>query len=230
MGEQDIIIAIDGYSSCGKSTLAKALAKRLGYTYIDTGAMYRAVTWYVMQHDIDVEDTEAIIAALPDIHISFDRDGNGQSRTILNGEDIEEAIRTMEVSNLVSDVSRIKEVRQNLVAQQQRMGDEKGIVMDGRDIGTVVFPKADLKLFMTADLDVRIDRRFEELQAKGMDVTVADVARNLQERDRIDTTRKESPLRKADDAIEIDNTHLTPTQQLDLAALYVRRKMTGEEE
>lgn len=230
MGEQDIIIAIDGYSSCGKSTLAKALAKRLGYTYIDTGAMYRAVTWYVMQQGIDVEDTEAIIAALPDIHISFDRDGNGQSRTILNGEDIEDAIRTMEVSNLVSDVSRIKEVRQNLVAQQQRMGDEKGIVMDGRDIGTVVFPKADLKLFMTADLDVRIDRRFEELQAKGMNVTVADVARNLQERDRIDTTRKESPLRKADDAIEIDNTHLTPTQQLDLAALYVRRKMTGEEE
>lgn len=230
MGEQDIIIAIDGYSSCGKSTLAKALAKRMGYAYIDTGAMYRAVTWYVMQHDIDVNDTQAVINALPDIHISFKLNGNGGNRTILNDQDVEEAIRSMEVSNQVSEVSRIKEVRENLVAQQQRMGQDKAIVMDGRDIGTVVFPHAELKLFMTADMDVRIERRYEELRAKGLDVTVADVARNLQERDRIDTTRKESPLRKADDAIEIDNTHLTPQQQLDLAALYVRRKLTGEEE
>lgn len=230
MTEQPIIVAIDGYSSCGKSTLAKALAARLHYSYIDSGAMYRAVTYYLMQHHIDMADEKAVIAVLPDIHISFQHNKETEKTdTYLNDENVEDKIRTMEVSGKVSDVSKIKEVRKAMVAQQQRMGQEKGIVMDGRDIGTVVFPKAELKLFMTADIDVRVQRRFEEMKAKGMDVTMADVAQNLQERDRIDTTRAESPLRKANDALEIDNTYLTPKQQLDLAALYVRRVITGEE-
>ena len=230
MTEQPIIVAIDGYSSCGKSTLAKALAARIQYSYIDSGAMYRAVTYYLMQHNIDLSDEKAIIAALPDVHISFQHNADsGKTDTYLNGENVEDKIRTMEVSSNVSDVSKIKEVRKAMVAQQQRMGQEKGIVMDGRDIGTVVFPDAELKLFMTADTDVRVQRRYDEMQAKGMDVTMADVAKNLQDRDRIDTTRSESPLRKANDALEIDNTYLTPKQQLDLAALYVRRVITGEE-
>lgn len=230
MTEEPIIVAIDGYSSCGKSTLAKALAARLHYSYIDSGAMYRATTLYLMQNGIDVTDEQAVIASLPNIHISFKHNADtGKTDTYLNDENVEEQIRTMEVSSKVSDVSKIKEVRKAMVEQQQRMGQEKGIVMDGRDIGTVVFPKAELKLFMTADIDVRVQRRFDEMQAKGMDVSFADVAQNLQERDRIDTTRAESPLRKANDALEIDNTYLTPKQQLDLAALYVRRVITGEE-
>lgn len=229
MADKRLTIAIDGYSSCGKSTLAKALANRLQYTYVDSGAMYRAVTWYLLQAGIPVTDTPAVIAALPNIHISFKYNNDaGKSDTVLNGEVVEEAIRSMQVSNAVSEVSKIKEVRQAMVAQQRRMADEQGIIMDGRDIGTVVFPKADLKLFMTADLDVRVERRFEELKAKGMDITFAEVAQNLQARDRIDTTREESPLRKADDAIELDNTHLTPTQLLDLAAFYVRQKLNPE--
>lgn len=230
MSDKRLTIAIDGYSSCGKSTLAKALAKRLEYSYVDSGAMYRAVTWYLLQHNVDVEDADAVIAELPNIKVSFEfNEAAGKSDTLLNGEVIEQHIRSREVNNAVSQVSKVKEVRKAMVDQQRRMGQEGGIVMDGRDIGTVVFPKADLKIFMTADMDVRVQRRFDELQAKGQDMTFVEVAKNLQERDRIDTTRSESPLRKADDAIEVDNTHLTPQQQLDLAAYYVKQKLNPEE-
>lgn len=218
---KEIIIAIDGYSSCGKSTTAKAVAKQLGYVFIDTGAMYRAVTLFLIRHEIDVNDRPTVLAALPNIHITFQyNDELQRSETFLNGENVDQAIRSMEVSSLVSPVSTIKEVREMLVAQQRKMGQQGGIVMDGRDIGTVVFPQAELKVFMTAQFDTRVNRRLEELQSKGMDTSREEVAENLAERDRIDTTRDESPLRMADDAIEIDNTYLTPQQQLDLVLKY----------
>lgn len=231
MDDQKLIIAIDGYSSCGKSTLAKALAARFEYAYVDSGAMYRAVTLYLMRAGIDVTDVAAIIKALENIQIEFRYSKEKQrSETYLNGENVEEAIRDMSVSSKVSEVSKIKEVRKALVKYQRDMGKAGGIVMDGRDIGTVVFPKADLKLFMTADLDVRAQRRYQELLSKGQQVSLQEIMQNLVDRDRIDTTRAESPLRKADDAREIDNTHLTPQQQLDLAGLYVKQKLSGEED
>lgn len=210
-----IIIAIDGHSSGGKSTFAKALAKRLGYIFIDTGAMYRAVTLYAMQHGI-VSDPQAIVLALRDIHIDFRIDPDtGRSDVYLNDRNVEAEIRRIDVSSQVSGVSSIPEVRAKLVAMQQEMGRQKGIVMDGRDIGTVVFPEAELKLFMTADPRVRAERRYKELIAKGEDVSLAEIEENIRDRDRQDETRAVSPLRRADDAILLDNSHMTVDQQME---------------
>ena len=222
-----IIIAIDGHSSCGKSTLAKALAKALGYGYVDSGAMYRATTLYFLENQIDFyDDSEAVKTALQNIKIRFQASEKG-NRTMLNGRDIEDEIRQMYISEKVSPVATISAVRREMVAQQRAMGEERGIVMDGRDIGTVVFPQAALKIFLTADPDVRAQRRYDELEAKGMPADLAQVKRNLLDRDYIDSTRKDSPLRKADDAIIIDNTNLTQDEQLqvtiDLAKKAIHR-------
>lgn len=214
-----ITIAIDGYSSCGKSTLAKALAARLGYAYIDSGAMYRCVTLHALQKGM-IKDKyflpEEIISILPEVHISFHFNPQTKSSdTFLNGQNVERNIRTLEVAGFVSKVSTIKEVRMQMVALQREMGKHKGIVMDGRDIGTHVFPHAELKLFMTADMDIRVVRRLDELHSKGMHVNFEEVKKNLLERDHDDTHRKESPLTKAKDAIVLDNTDLTKEEQLD---------------
>ena len=206
-----IIVAIDGFSSCGKSTIAKALAQYAGYTYVDTGAMYRAIALYSLRNNL--LNNAQIIAALPDIQVGFVRIDNAQHVT-LNGEDVEAQIRTLEVGNKASQISQIKEVRTFLVAQQQRMGLDKGIVMDGRDIGTVVFPKAELKLFLTASPEVRAQRRFDELVAKGEQPDYQAVLNDVNDRDYRDTHRAESPLRQADDAIVVDNSHMTPDEQM----------------
>jgi CMP/dCMP kinase len=208
-----IIIAIDGYSSCGKSTLAKALAKELHYAYVDTGAMYRAVTLYFLDENIDINDIQEVKEALLKIELHFERTAKG-NHIFLNGVDVEDKIRTMRISEMVSPVSTISIVRRAMVAQQQQMGKRKGIVMDGRDIGTVVFPNAELKLFLTADTDIRTQRRFDELKSKGQDATFEEIKNNLTERDLIDSNRADSPLRQADDAILIDNSYLTPSEQL----------------
>ena len=216
--EQKIIIAIDGFSSCGKSTLAKDLARKLGYRYIDTGAMYRAVTYYLLQHNIGIEDEAAINHAISDVHIDFDYDKiTGKQITLLDGKSIEKEIRSPEISDKVSPVSAIKSVRQYLVRQQQKLGLNKGIIMDGRDIGTVVFPNAELKIFMTADEEVRINRRLEEFQANRIVADRESVRENIQKRDYIDSHREESPLRKADDAIELDNSNMTIEEQVEWA-------------
>ena len=198
-------IAIDGYSACGKSTLARALARRLGYSYIDTGAMYRAVTLYFQRHGIDPDDAAAVAAAVPQVAITFRPADN---HVLLNGEDVEGEIRSLEVSRMVSPVAALSAVRRAMVDQQRRMGRDGGVILDGRDIGTVVFPDADLKLFVTADPETRTDRRLSELISAGRDVSRAEVAANLQERDYIDSHRADSPLRQADDAVVLDNTHL----------------------
>lgn len=212
-----IIIAIDGYSSSGKSSMAKALAKIIGYNYVDTGAMYRAVTLYAMQHGmIDGNgnvDADAIVAALPDMHIAFNRMPDGSQHTMLNGTDVEDAIRRLDVSNNVSTVSAIAAVRRDLVAKQQAFGVSKGIVMDGRDIGTTVFPDAELKIFVDASAQTRAQRRFKELTDKGSNVTFEEVLANVVHRDHIDETREESPLRRAADAISLDNSAMTIDQQ-----------------
>ena len=208
-----IIVAVDGYSSCGKSTIAKALAKYAGYIYVDTGAMYRAVALFAHRAGL-AEHLEQVVERLQDIHISFVQTPNGQHVT-LNGEDVEAEIRTLEIGNLASQVSTIKEVRAFLVAQQQVMGEHKGIVMDGRDIGTVVFPQAELKLFLTASPNVRAERRFKELQAKGENPVFEEVLRDTNDRDYRDTHRAESPLRQAEDAIVVDNSHMTREQQME---------------
>lgn len=212
----NIVIAIDGYSSCGKSTLAKALAKKLHFVYIDSGAMYRAVTLYFLRNDVNIEDEKAVTAALNDIHLNF-HSRDYQTHITLNDEEVSEEIRQMAVSEHVSPVSAIKAVRTEMVKQQQRMGQSKNIVMDGRDIGTTVFPNATLKIFMTADPKVRAERRFKEMQANGTQVTLEEVFENLAHRDYLDTTRTESPLTRADDAIILDNTDLTPDEQLAFA-------------
>lgn len=212
-GRHNFIIAIDGFSSCGKSTLAKALAKKLKFAFIDSGAMYRAVTLYFIRHKIALDDQEAIERALKDIHIDFIPNAI-KTEIHLNDEDISEEIRQMYISDKVSDVSAIKAVRVAMVAQQQKLGSRRNIIMDGRDIGTTVFPDADLKIFMTADPKVRAARRYLELTEKGEDVTLEEVVENLATRDRIDSTRAESPLRQAEDAIVLDNSNLTPEQQL----------------
>jgi len=209
-----IIVAIDGYSSCGKSTLAKALAKSLHYAYLDSGAMYRAVTLYFLDNHLDYNDPGVVDEALNNIEIHFERI-EGQNHAFLNGVDIEHAIREMRVNEHVSPVSAISAVRRAMVRQQQLMGKRRGIVADGRDIGTVVFPDAELKIFLIADPDVRTSRRHLELAAKGIDADWHEVQRNLLERDRIDSSRADSPLRKADDAIVIDNTLLSEVQQLE---------------
>ena len=216
-----IIIAIDGFSSCGKSTLAKALAKKLRYGYVDTGAMYRAVTLYCIDNAIDLLDKEAILDALQHILIHFEHDGD-QNLTFLNGQNVEKEIRTMRISARVSDIATLSDVRRAMVRQQQSMGKRKGIVMDGRDIGTVVFPNAELKLFLTAEPLIRAQRRFDELIAKDTPETLEAVAHNLSERDRIDSSRADSPLRKADDATIIDNSFLTEDEQLNIALDLVR--------
>lgn len=211
-----INIAIDGHSSCGKSTLAKAMADKLNYLYVDSGAMYRAVTLYFLENDIDLNKEEGVQSALEQIEIRFARETSGIS-TLLNGENVEAEIRKMRVSAKVSPVAAVSSVRRAMVRQQQQMGAEKGVVMDGRDIGTIVFPQAELKIFLTAEVEERARRRYAELRAKGVEVSLEDVAANLQERDHIDSTRSDSPLKKADDAVVIDNTHLTPQQQLQIA-------------
>lgn len=212
---KSIIVAIDGYSSCGKSTVAKALAKYAGYTYVDTGAMYRATALYALRLLGDEAlNREAVLTLLPDIHIDFVQTSEGQHVT-LNGEDVESLIRTLEVGNMASQISTIKEVRAFLVAQQQAMGDKKGIVMDGRDIGTVVFPNAELKLFLTASPEVRAERRYLELKAKGESPIFEEVLADVNDRDYRDTHRAESPLRQADDAVVVDNSHMTREEQMD---------------
>lgn len=213
-----IVIAIDGYSSCGKSTMAKNLARQLGYVYVDTGAMYRAVTLYALRHQLFKADGEVDAAslqqAMPDIRISFQFNvQTGKPDTYLNDELVEQEIRTMQVSERVSKIAALPFVRTALVAQQQRMGKDKGIVMDGRDIGTVVFPDAELKIFVTASAEVRAQRRYDELQQKGMPARYDDILKNVQERDYIDSHREVSPLRKAEDAIELDNSNLTIDEQ-----------------
>jgi cytidylate kinase len=213
-----IIIAIDGYSSCGKSTVAKALAKKLEYSFIDTGAMYRAVTLYMIENGISSDDKEAVLDALNALKIEFEfNPQRGASDVILNGKNVEKDIREMRVSSQVSNYATIKEVRQAMVAQQQQMGNAGGVVLDGRDIGTVVFPNAGLKIFMTASPEVRTERRFKELIAKGDSVTKEEVRKNLEERDLIDSTREESPLKQASDAKVLDNSNLTMDEQLQIA-------------
>uniref|UniRef100_A0AB33JJK6 Cytidylate kinase n=2 Tax=unclassified Prevotella TaxID=2638335 RepID=A0AB33JJK6_9BACT len=213
-----ITIAIDGFSSCGKSTMAKNLAKEIGYIYVDTGAMYRAVTLFALRNGLFAADgsidTTRLEQQMSQINISFKfNQATGAPDTYLNGELVERDIRTIEVSNHVSPIAAIPFVRQALVAQQQRMGQEKGIVMDGRDIGTTVFPDAELKIFVTASAEVRAQRRFDELKQKGMPADFDEILKNVQERDYIDSHREVSPLRKADDAVELDNSHMSIAEQ-----------------
>ena len=216
--KKKIVIAIDGFSSCGKSTFAKAIAAKLGYIFIDTGAMYRAVTLYALDNgafDGEQANAEKIIALLPSIEITFRfNPERGASDIYVNGENAESRIRSIEVSNCVSKVSSIRQVREKLVALQQAMGRDRGVVMDGRDIGTVVFPDAELKIFMTADPKVRAERRYTELTAKGDDVTMEEILENVISRDEADMTRSISPLRRADDAIELDNSYLSVEEQM----------------
>ncbi len=222
-----IIIAIDGFSSCGKSTLAKQLAAKLGYNYIDSGAMYRAIKLYFLRNDIDINDQQQIVSALSDINLSFHfNNAREQSDIYLNDEDVEPFIRDLIVAEKVSPVAAVKEVRAFAVAQQQRMGQMKGIVMDGRDIGTVVFPNAELKIFMTADPDVRVLRRYDEMLVTNPNVTLEEVKHNLELRDYIDSNREESPLRKADDAIELNNSSLTREEQLEIVLEWVKDRAT----
>ncbi len=224
MGHKNFIIAIDGFSSCGKSTVAKALAKKLHFVFIDSGAMYRAVTLYFLRHNIDFSDTQQILDALNKIRIDF-IPNTEKTQILLNDEDISDEIRQMHVSEKVSEVSAIKEVRHAMVAQQQELGKRRNIVMDGRDIGTTVFPDADLKIFMTASPSVRAERRFAELSAKGENATMEEVMANLAHRDHIDSTREESPLRQATDAVILDNSELNQEQQLDFVLReYLKRK------
>lgn len=215
--EKKIVIAIDGHSSSGKSTMAKDLAKAIGYTYIDTGAMYRAVTLYALRHQLfdgDQMNEAALQEALPSLEIAFRMNAEtGRPDTYLNGENVEKEIRGMEVANHVSPVAALGFVRKALVAKQQEMGKEKGIVMDGRDIGTVVFPEAELKLFVTASPEVRAQRRVDELKAKGMPASYDEVLANVKQRDFIDSTRAESPLRQAPDALVLDNSHMSLAEQ-----------------
>ena len=213
-----IVIAIDGFSSCGKSTMAKDLARRIGYVYVDTGAMYRSVTLFALNHHLFNEDgsvkADQLEKLMPEVNISFKLNTEtGRPDTYLNGVCVENDIRGMEVSSHVSPIAAIPFVREALVAQQQRMGGDKGIVMDGRDIGTTVFPEAELKIFVTASAEVRAQRRYDELKAKGAEANYDDILKTVQERDYIDTHREVSPLRKADDALELDNSHMTIEEQ-----------------
>ncbi|WP_278697823.1 (d)CMP kinase [Leyella stercorea] len=213
-----IVIAIDGFSSCGKSTMAKDLAREVGYIYVDTGAMYRAVTLFAMRNDVfDAEgniDETRLKALLPDVKLTFQLNNETKLPEVcLNGENVERYIRTLEVSQHVSPIAALPFVREKLVEQQQAMGNEKGIVMDGRDIGTVVFPNAELKIFVTASAEIRAQRRFKELEAKGMPADFDEILQNVEQRDYIDTHRETSPLRQADDALVLDNSHLTIAEQ-----------------
>ncbi|MFY7840721.1 MAG: (d)CMP kinase [Lacibacter sp.] len=221
-----IIIAIDGWSSCGKSTLAKQLAKSLGYIYIDSGAMYRAITLYFLRNHVDWTNEPEVKSALENIYLSFKANVlTGNSEIYLNDENVEYVIRDLIVAEKVSEIAAIREVRSFAVAQQQKMGEAKGIVMDGRDIGTTVFPDAELKIFMTADISVRVERRFKEMYAQNPNVTIEDVKANLEMRDYIDSHREVSPLQKASDALEINNSDITQEEQLRLALKFVSSKL-----
>lgn len=221
-----IIITIDGWSSCGKSTLAKQLAKKLGYVYVDSGAMYRAITLYFLRNNIDPANKKEVKTALKSINLEFIYNSQSQvSEIYLNGENVEYLIRDLIIAEKVSDVAALKEVREFAVAQQQKMGKAKGIVMDGRDIGTVVFPKAALKIFMTADNAIRVQRRFKELFDKNPNITIEEVKNNLEMRDYIDSHREISPLRKAKDALELDNTNLTEEEQLEKALIWAKEQI-----
>jgi len=223
-----IIIAIDGYSSCGKSTLAKQLAKELHYIYADSGAMYRAITLYFLRNSIQLTDKKQIKKALKNIHLSFAFNVDaGESHIFLNDENVELLIRDMLISEKVSEIAAVKEIREFAVAQQEKIGKDKGVVMDGRDIGTTVFPYAELKIFMTADIAVRVERRFKELYAVNPNITIEEVKKNLEMRDYIDSNREISPLRKAADAIMLDNTNLTMAQQLKLAFQWANEKISS---
>lgn len=226
MSAPKIVIAIDGYSSCGKSTLARQLAARLVYSYIDSGAMYRAITLYFLRNNIDLQDHGQILDALANIHLSFVyNEATEKSDMCLNDEDVERNIRDMIVAEKVSEVAAIKEVRSFAVAQQKKMGKKKGLVMDGRDIGTVVFPDAELKIFMTAAPEVRVMRRFEELYPDNNQITLDEVRHNLELRDYIDSNREESPLRQADDAIVLDNSNMDRDEQLDMVLGWVKERV-----
>ena len=225
MGKK-IIITIDGWSSCGKSTLAKQLAKKLGYRHIDSGAMYRAITLYFLRNRVDWTEKKEVTNALKNITLEFIvNEKTLQSEIYLNGENVEYLIRDLIISEKVSDVAAIKEIRAFAVTQQHKIGENKGIVMDGRDIGTVVFPHAEVKIFMTADSSVRVERRFKELFEKNPNITLEEVKNNIEMRDYMDSHREASPLRKAEDAAELDNTYLTEKEQFDIALKLVKKKV-----
>jgi cytidylate kinase len=224
-----IIITLDGYSSCGKSTLAKQMAAHLNYVFIDSGAMYRAITLYFIRHRIDVTNSDAVIEALTHIHLAFKlNEQTGRADMYLNNENVEEEIRGLEVSNNVSQVAALEPVRIFSVAQQQLMGTQKGIVMDGRDIGTAVFPEAELKIFVTASPEVRVERRYQELAAKDPAITKAEIKANLEMRDHIDSTREFSPLKQAHDALVLDNSSLTREAQLELALSWAQERIAND--
>ena len=223
---QKIVIAIDGYSGCGKSSTAKAVAQVLGYTYIDSGAMYRAATLHFLNHHVVLSNPKEVQKYLESLEISFHPNPDtGKQETYLNGLNVEDEIRSMRVSEYVSEVSKVKEIRVELVAQQQRMGKKKGVVMDGRDIGTVVFPNAELKVFMSADLNIRAERRQKELLDRGELVALEKIVQNLAERDQVDTTRKESPLRKAENAVELDTSLLEFEDQVNQIVSFAKEKI-----
>lgn len=225
MAKPKIIIAIDGYSSCGKSTVAKELAARLGYNYIDSGAMYRAITLYFLRNSIDYKNSDEVLNALTNIHLAFTfNEASNKSEMQLNDENVEHYIRDMIVAEKVSEVAAIKEVRAFATAQQKKLGKKRGIVMDGRDIGTTVFPDAELKIFMTASPEVRVKRRFQELYASNPNITLEEVKHNLELRDYIDSNREESPLRQADDAVVLDNSNLTREEQLEKVISWVEER------
>src|SRR5688572_27394801 len=227
--QKKIIITIDGWSSCGKSTLAKQLAKKLGYVYVDSGAMYRAITLYFLRNHIDWTDKKEVKAALKEINLDFHFNSKNEiSEMYLNDENVEYVIRDLVIAEKVSDIASNKEIRAYAVAQQQILGKKKGIVMDGRDIGTVVFPKAELKIFMTADNAVRVERRFKELYEKNPNITIEEVKSNLEMRDYIDSHREISPLKMAPDALLLENTRLTEEEQFKKAMEWVNKKITGK--
>jgi CMP/dCMP kinase len=222
-----IIITIDGWSSCGKSTLAKQLAKKLGYVYVDSGAMYRSITLYFLRNHVDWTDKKEVKKALKEINIEFQNNPKTEtSEVYLNGENVEYVIRDLVIAEKVSDIAAIKEVREFAVVQQRKMGEQKGIIMDGRDIGTVVFPDAELKIFMTADSSVRVERRFKELFEKNPNVTIEEVKANLEMRDYLDSHREISPLKKAKNAIELENTNLTEKEQFNKAYAWVKERIS----
>ena len=223
-----IIVTIDGYSSCGKSTLAKQVAKELNYVFVDSGAMYRAITHYFLRNNINWNDSSAVIEALKNISLAFEyNDEKGTSDILLNGENVETAIREMVVNEKVSEVSAIKEVREFTVAEQQKNTLNRGIVMEGRDIGTVVFPDAELKIFLTAEPEERVERRYSQLMRQGKEVSKDEVRKNLEMRDYMDTHREISPLRKAKDAIVLDNTDLTTKEQLEIVLEWAKEKINS---
>ena len=218
-----ITIAVDGHSSCGKSTLAKDIAKKMGYLYIDSGAMYRAITLFAIRKNLNENTFQEIIPLLNEINLSFQKTNNGSSSIYLNGENVEDEIRRKPVANAVSRIAKIKEVRKKLVIEQRKFGKNGGIVMDGRDIGSVVFPNAELKLFITADVDIRTNRRYLEMIQKGVSLSKEEVKKNLVERDHIDSTREESPLVKVKDAVEINNSNLSKKEQLNLVLKIIEK-------